>query len=168
MPNDSIDTAAKDLADFASGPVTNVARSIEEAMDRAFSAMERSIARAVVTGKASFADLATSVLASLERLAVQQFVTPPLESALSQIVSSVLPLAGARASGGPVEAGSAYLVGENGPELFVPQTSGAISPSTRPSITLNVQARDANSFLKSETQLAAMLSRALARGQRNL
>jgi hypothetical protein len=38
----------------------------------------------------------------------------------------------------------------------------------RPSITLNVQARDAQSFLKSETQLAAMLSRALARGQRNM
>ena len=77
-------------------------------------------------------------------------------------------MAGARASGGPVDAGSAYLVGENGPELFVPQTSGAIVPNARPAITLNVQAQDATSFLKSETQLAAMLSRALARGQRNM
>ena len=35
-------------------------------------------------------------------------------------------------------------------------------------VTLNVQASDAQSFVKSESQIAAMLSRALARGQRNL
>lgn len=34
-----------------------------------------------------------------------------------------------RAFGGPVSAGSSYLVGERGPELFVPQQSGAIVPS---------------------------------------
>jgi hypothetical protein len=33
---------------------------------------------------------------------------------------------GARALGGPVMAGSAYLVGERGPELFMPQTSGNV------------------------------------------
>ncbi len=33
---------------------------------------------------------------------------------------------GARALGGPVSAGSAYLVGERGPELFMPQTSGNV------------------------------------------
>ena len=69
------------------------------------------------------------------------------------------------------ENGRAYLVGEQGPELFVPSSNGAIAPNavpSRPSITLNVQARDAQSFLKSETQIAAMLSRALARGQRNM
>ena len=168
MANDSLDNAGQALTDFASGPVTSAARTIEDAFDRAFTAMERSIARAVVSGKTSFADLASSVLASLARIGTQQFVTQPLENVLSQVVSSVLPVAGARAAGGPVEAGSAYLVGENGPELFVPQTSGAISPNARPSITLNVQARDADSFLKSETQLAALLSRALARGQRNM
>lgn len=34
-----------------------------------------------------------------------------------------------RASGGPVNAGSSYLVGEQGPELFVPATSGSIVPN---------------------------------------
>jgi hypothetical protein len=34
-----------------------------------------------------------------------------------------------RAAGGPVTAGSAYLVGEQGPELFVPSQSGSISPN---------------------------------------
>ncbi|MDB5620761.1 hypothetical protein [Tardiphaga sp.] len=35
---------------------------------------------------------------------------------------------GARASGGPVSAGQAYVVGENRPELFVPNQSGTIIP----------------------------------------
>ena len=35
-------------------------------------------------------------------------------------------LAGARASGGPVSGGSAYLVGERGPEVFVPSASGTV------------------------------------------
>ena len=35
---------------------------------------------------------------------------------------------GARAGGGPVEAGRAYLVGEKRPEIFVPRTGGSIVP----------------------------------------
>lgn len=38
-------------------------------------------------------------------------------------------LAGARANGGPVASGQTYLVGERGPELFTPNTSGAIIPN---------------------------------------
>jgi hypothetical protein len=34
-----------------------------------------------------------------------------------------------RAAGGPVSGGSAYIVGERGPELFVPQVSGSIVPN---------------------------------------
>lgn len=36
-----------------------------------------------------------------------------------------------RASGGPVTGGSPYIVGERGPELFVPQSSGQIVPNHR-------------------------------------
>ena len=36
---------------------------------------------------------------------------------------------GTRASGGPVSAGSPYLVGERGPEMFVPRSSGSIYPN---------------------------------------
>ena len=42
------------------------------------------------------------------------------------------------------------------------------APPQRPQIVMNVQARDAQSFLKSESQIAAMMTRALARGQRNM
>jgi len=37
-------------------------------------------------------------------------------------------LAGARANGGMVSAGSSYLVGERGPELFTPRATGFITP----------------------------------------
>ena len=40
------------------------------------------------------------------------------------------PPGGARAAGGPVNSGSAYLVGEEGPEVFVPQSSGNIIPNS--------------------------------------
>ena len=36
---------------------------------------------------------------------------------------------GARANGGPVQAGKAYLVGERGPEILMPNTSGTIIPN---------------------------------------
>lgn len=38
-------------------------------------------------------------------------------------------ISGKRAEGGPVQSGSAYLVGEQGPELFSPRTSGSIIPN---------------------------------------
>jgi TP901 family phage tail tape measure protein len=46
----------------------------------------------------------------------------------SQTRNDELP-AGARAAGGPVDRGSTYLVGEEGPELFTAQRSGTIIPS---------------------------------------
>ena len=39
-------------------------------------------------------------------------------------------LLGFRANGGPVSAGSPYIVGEKGPELFTPSTSGNITPNS--------------------------------------
>jgi hypothetical protein len=41
------------------------------------------------------------------------------------------PIDGARASGGPVSAGKNYLVGERGPEIFSPSSSGSIIPNHR-------------------------------------
>jgi len=50
-------------------------------------------------------------------------------SKAQSLVGNVLGFGGARASGGPVSGGSAYLVGEQGPELFVPGSSGSIVPN---------------------------------------
>lgn len=51
--------------------------------------------------------------------------------------------AGARAAGGPVSAGSSYLVGEKGPEMFTPNTSGKIIPNDQMASGVTVQ----NSFV---------------------
>ena len=47
--------------------------------------------------------------------------------------------------GGPVMAGSSYLVGERGPELFTPGRSGFITPNGAGAVTIyqNVDARGA-------------------------
>lgn len=41
----------------------------------------------------------------------------------------IIPLAGARAAGGPVLDGRPYLVGEKGPEVFVPSGAGSVVPN---------------------------------------
>ena len=60
----------------------------------------------------------------LMRMVFQQTVTAPLAAGISGAI-----LAGFRAEGGPVNSGSPYVVGEKGPELFVPHSSGSIVPN---------------------------------------
>lgn len=60
----------------------------------------------------------------LMRMVFQQTVTAPLAAGISGAI-----LKGFRAEGGPVGAGGAYVVGEKGPELFVPHSSGSIVPN---------------------------------------
>ena len=69
-----------------------------------------------------------------------------------------------RASGGPVSAGSPYLVGERGPELFMPRTSGSIYPNDAlgggANITVNVDA--SGSSVQGDTGQAGQLARSVA------
>jgi phage-related minor tail protein len=169
----ALDSAAKALSDFADGPVAETSARIEDAVNRSFRSVSATISRAAVSGKLSIDRMVTAILADFDRLAVSQFIVKPIEGIASSIAGSILSIGGARASGGPVAADVPYLVGEQGPELFVPSSNGSIAPNgtfgaVRPQVVLNVQTKDATSFLKSEPQLAAMMTRALARGQRNL
>lgn len=62
---------------------------------------------------------------------------------------------GARAAGGPVTGGGTYLVGERGPELFTPGTSGSITPNNAlggGGITVNVNGGDPNSIVRALQQ----------------
>jgi len=64
-------------------------------------------------------------------------------------------ISGARASGGPVMAGGSYIVGERGPELFTPGTSGSITPNNAmggANITVNVNGGDPNSIVRALQQ----------------
>lgn len=171
--NASLSAAAKTLQAFADGPVADAGLSIERSITRSFHSVANTIARAALSGKTSMDQLVNAILADFDRIAIREFIAKPVEGLIASIASSLLSVSGARAAGGPVNAGAAYLVGEQGPELFVPSANGSIAPNAsaapqRPQIVMNVTAKDAQSFLKSETQIAAMLTRALARGQRNM
>jgi hypothetical protein len=61
----------------------------------------------------------------LVRLVFQNVVTAPLASGVGNFINKAL----FRADGGPVSSGSPYIVGERGPELFVPGASGSIVPN---------------------------------------
>ncbi len=64
------------------------------------------------------------------------------------LISTIFSYFAYRANGGPVTGGSPYIVGEQGPELFVPSTSGIIVPNhqlggsnsqgSAPPVTVNV------------------------------
>ena len=51
----------------------------------------------------------------------------PVVSGISGLIDKVF--GGFKASGGPVSAGTSYVVGERGPELFTPNRSGSIIPN---------------------------------------
>lgn len=64
------------------------------------------------------------------------------------------PVDGARAAGGPVRAGGTYLVGEEGPELFQPNHSGSIWPSSETVAALRQSGTAADGSLGSSQEPA--------------
>lgn len=76
----------------------------------------------------------------------------------------------------PLAGGRRGLAGEAGPEAILPLARGSDGRlgvrsdggGAPVSIVFNVTTPDANSFRRSESQLAAMLNRAVSRGDRNL
>jgi hypothetical protein len=67
---------------------------------------------------------------------------------------------GGRAAGGPVSAGTTYLVGENGPELFTSSTSGTIIPNgAMGGNTVNITVNGAIDPISTARQIANILNR---------
>lgn len=146
-------------------PAERAAASIEDAFGRAGDSMLRSLARAAADGEVTLAELARAVLATVNAAAGSQ--GGGLGVAIAQAVSGLF--TGARADGGPVQAGGAYLVGERGPEVFRPSGAGEIGPANGGGVVVNVQVNGgAPALLRSEAQIAQMLARAVALGARRL
>jgi phage-related protein len=87
-------------------------------------------------------DAIAGVITSVSRLVgwfddvidkVKEFINLVKNNPLVQGLGSVIDriFGGGRAAGGPVNAGTTYLVGERGPELFTPSGSGSIIPNHR-------------------------------------
>jgi hypothetical protein len=80
---------------------------------------------AILSGQ-KLGEVVRSLGRDLVRLVFQQMVTAPLAKGISAALR--IPF---MAAGGPVSGGSPYVVGEQGPELFVPHASGTIVPNNK-------------------------------------
>ena len=82
---------------------------------------------AILSGQ-KLGEVVRSLGRDLVRLVFSQMVTQPLAAGIGGAIKGAF---GFRAMGGPVSGGSPYVVGEQGPELFVPHASGTIVPNNK-------------------------------------
>ncbi|MFN5082055.1 MAG: phage tail tape measure protein [Brevundimonas sp.] len=149
-------------------PAEAAARAIETAFGRAGESLSRSLARAAADGELSLAELARAVLTALNAGLGSGRGGEGLAAAVSGAVGGLF--GGARAEGGPVRGGGAYLVGERGPEVFRPAGGGVIEPvgAGGVSVTLNLTGVSERELLRSEAHIARALARATLLGARRL
>lgn len=93
----------------------------------AIAANSQAVGSAAITGPAIAESMAPAAVTS--SLATGGISTGLAIAGIVAAMALIPKLAGARANGGPVAGGQTYLVGERGPELFTPNTSGAIIPN---------------------------------------
>lgn len=80
-------------------------------------------------GKASFGDMARSIIADLGSMIAKAMIFKAIQTAFG-FGSLGISLPGL-AKGGPAQAGQPYIVGEKGPELFVPKNAGTVIPNNK-------------------------------------
>ena len=148
-----------------------------EGLQRAGQALEGALIRAVRTGKFGFEDLKRTALAMMADIAAAAIRSGigaiggggGLGGVLTSLLGGLLGLPG-RATGGPVTGGRAYLVGERGPELFVPTAAGRVETlrssggarEVRVAITVNAPAGgEAKALGASSRQVARAVKAAL-------
>jgi phage-related minor tail protein len=155
---------------------------LADGLERAGRVLENALLRAVRTGKIGFEDLKRVALAAMAEIA-QSAIRAGLQAAAGggaggkgglfaaagQLLAAFLGAPG-RATGGAVTPGRPYLVGERGPELFVPTASGRIDArgagtrEIRMSITVNAPTGEAPQALaRSSRQVARAVKQALMR-----
>lgn len=113
--------------------------AIDDVARNSFMALEDSIL-SMMNGtkslKEAFRDMAVSIMNDLLRMYIRYTITKPLFDAFfgtttqpAAPISVATPIPTGRAIGGPVSANRAYMIGERGPEMFIPNSSGAIVPN---------------------------------------
>lgn len=154
--------------------------SLVDGFARAGNVLERGLLTALRRGSLGFEDLKRTALQALDQIAAQAISTgvgnlfggsghtSGLGGLLAGTIGTLLGLPG-RATGGPVSPGSAYVVGERGPEVFVPTSAGRVETAAsgprdvRVSITMPApRSADVPAMLqRSNRQLASTVRRAL-------
>lgn len=146
--------------------------------DRAGRAIETALVRAARTGSLGFEDLrrvAMSVMSEIAGAAIRSGIGAiggaggGQQQGLGQLIAPILGALGlpGRATGGPVSPGRGYVVGERGPELFVPTSSGQVVASAGGAREVRVAIRvDARGAGADAPRALAQSSRQVARAVR--
>lgn len=145
---------SQNLGDAVSGLAEGMARSVINALGQmaaqwlAYQAVQMLVGES--TQKSGAGAMAANAAATSLQAGIAAFastaaipiVGPGLApEAMTAAISATAPIAasiaalgamasGARADGGPVSANAPYLIGERGPELFVPNTAGRVLPNS--------------------------------------
>lgn len=117
--------------------LTALQQSFKDVGDRGIKSLEDSLVGIVdgtKTAKEAFKDMAKSIISDLIRMAIQKQITGPLGNALGSFFtasanSTAIPAF--MAKGGTATGGKPYVVGEKGPELFVPGRTGTVVPNNQ-------------------------------------
>ncbi len=128
-----------------------------QAGKRAFDSFADTLTNALMTGKFAFQDFARSVILDITRIIAKQMIMLALQRAAGFFgfggfsLGGLFNFGGGKAQGGAVQGGKAYMVGEKGPEMFVPNQSGNIVPNNQISgkpvtVNFNINTVDARGF----------------------
>lgn len=155
LSRDGILSLRKSIAEYVDD-ATNGAKTIETMFKKSTQAMEDALVKFAKTGKFEWKSLVSSMLEELLRSQLRQTMASVFQIGGNQVKGggggllggSIIP--GILAAGGPVSDRRPYLVGERGPELFVPNSAGSMVPNSGlqggGNVTYNISAVDALSF----------------------
>jgi hypothetical protein len=128
IPTDVANARQATLLSQIDGVLQGTTPAIKEADDAAKQlglTFSSAFEDAIVGGK-QLSTVLQGLAQDVLRIVVRQTVTKPLADFVTGSLAGLFP---ARAAGGPVSGGMPYLVGEKGPELMVPGSSGTVVPA---------------------------------------
>jgi len=116
---------------------------------------------ALISGFQKVATVVTTVVNGIKAL-IDLVKNNPAVRGISGLIDNAF--GGFRATGGSVSAGSPYVVGERGAELFVPSSNGTIVPNGGSGSTINITVNGAIDAEGTARTIVDVLNRSNARG----
>ena len=146
----------------------NVSKAMQGVVNNGLKGLEDSLTSIVMgtsTVQDAFRNMANAIIADLARIAIRQAIVAPLAGALG--LSAGAYFGGGRALGGQVTAGTSYLVGEQGAEVFTPLTNGVITSNkdsgmgSTNNVVVNVNMSEGSTSASGASQLGVLIGNAV-------